>query len=101
MYDVGWNGRVVDGRRWGAAFRGIINAAQAQSVKGLSFLQISDSHVADKPANPNAIGTLEEATKDQDITDATRVHDPYGRYHPPVETVGIRRRRPHHFAITP
>jgi 3',5'-cyclic AMP phosphodiesterase CpdA len=41
---------------------GIIGTAQAQSVKGLSFLQISDSHVGfDKPANPNAIGTLEEA----------------------------------------
>ena len=41
---------------------GIIGTAQAQSVKGLSFLQISDSHMGfDKPANPNAIGTLEEA----------------------------------------
>jgi 3',5'-cyclic AMP phosphodiesterase CpdA len=41
---------------------GIIGTAEAQSVKGLSFLQISDSHVGfDKPANPNAIGTLEEA----------------------------------------
>ena len=30
---------------------GIIDTAQAQSVKGLSFLQISDSHVGfDKPA---------------------------------------------------
>ena len=29
---------------------------------GLTFLQISDSHVGfDKPANPNALGTLEEA----------------------------------------
>jgi 3',5'-cyclic AMP phosphodiesterase CpdA len=41
---------------------GIIGTTQAQSVKGLSFLQISDSHMGfDKPANPNAIGTLEEA----------------------------------------
>jgi 3',5'-cyclic AMP phosphodiesterase CpdA len=41
---------------------GIIDTALAQSVKGLSFLQISDSHMGfDKPANPNAIGTLEEA----------------------------------------
>src|SRR4029077_2338831 len=41
---------------------GIVGTALAQSVKGLSFLQISDSHVGfDKPANPNAIGTLEEA----------------------------------------
>src|ERR1700743_3219661 len=36
--------------------------AQAQTAKGLSFLQISDSHIGfDKPANPNALGTLEEA----------------------------------------
>ena len=36
--------------------------AQAQEAKGLTFMQISDSHVGfDKPANPNALGTLEEA----------------------------------------
>src|SRR5277367_1110240 len=41
---------------------GIIGEAQAQQAKGLTFLQISDSHVGfDKPANPNALGTLEEA----------------------------------------
>jgi 3',5'-cyclic-AMP phosphodiesterase len=41
---------------------GIIDEAVAQEAKGLTFLQISDSHVGfDKPANPNALGTLEEA----------------------------------------
>src|SRR2546427_5008351 len=41
---------------------GIIGEATAAQPSGLSFLQISDSHVGfDKPANPNAIGTLEEA----------------------------------------
>jgi 3',5'-cyclic AMP phosphodiesterase CpdA len=36
--------------------------ASAQGAGGLTFLQISDSHVGfDKPANPNALGTLEEA----------------------------------------
>ena len=41
---------------------GIIAEAEAQAAAGLSFLQISDSHVGfDKPANPNALGTLEEA----------------------------------------
>jgi hypothetical protein len=31
-------------------------------VHGFSFVQISDSHIGfDKPANPNALGTLEEA----------------------------------------
>ena len=40
---------------------GIIDEAVAQEAKGLTFLQISDSHVGfDKPANPNALGTLEE-----------------------------------------
>src|SRR3974390_381317 len=41
---------------------GIIGEAQAADARGLTFLQISDSHVGfDKPANPNALGTLEEA----------------------------------------
>ena len=41
---------------------GIIGEAMAAEPSGLTFLQISDSHVGfDKPANPNALGTLEEA----------------------------------------
>ena len=41
---------------------GIIDKALAQQTSGFTFLQISDSHVGfDKPANPNALGTLEEA----------------------------------------
>ena len=37
-------------------------AAATPASGGLSFLQISDSHVGfDKPANPNALGTLQEA----------------------------------------
>ena len=43
---------------------GIIDSAQAATTaaSGMTFLQISDSHVGfDKPANPNALGTLEEA----------------------------------------
>jgi 3',5'-cyclic AMP phosphodiesterase CpdA len=41
---------------------GIIGEATAAEPNGLTFLQISDSHVGfDKPANPNVIGTLEEA----------------------------------------
>ena len=41
---------------------GIIDQALAAESGKLSFLQISDSHVGfDKPANPNVIGTLEEA----------------------------------------
>ena len=41
---------------------GLVDAARAAAAPGLSFLQISDSHMGfDKPANPNAKGTLEEA----------------------------------------
>jgi 3',5'-cyclic AMP phosphodiesterase CpdA len=41
---------------------GIIGEASAQEANGFTFLQISDSHMGfDKPANPNAKGTLEEA----------------------------------------
>jgi 3',5'-cyclic AMP phosphodiesterase CpdA len=37
-------------------------AGAAEQPSGLTFLQISDSHIGfDKPANPNTIGTLEEA----------------------------------------
>jgi 3',5'-cyclic AMP phosphodiesterase CpdA len=43
---------------------GLVDAATAAEAPGLSFLQISDSHVGfDKPANPNALGTLEEGIK--------------------------------------
>ena len=41
---------------------GLVEAANAAETSGMTFLQISDSHVGfDKPANPNALGTLEEA----------------------------------------
>ena len=41
---------------------GLVDEANAAEAKGLTFLQISDSHMGfDKPANPNVKGTLEEA----------------------------------------
>ncbi len=41
---------------------GLVGEAMAADAPGLTFLQISDSHMGfDKPANPNAKGTLEEA----------------------------------------
>ena len=41
---------------------GFIGEANAAEPRGLTFAQISDSHVGfNKPANPNARGTLEEA----------------------------------------
>src|SRR6202020_1986708 len=40
----------------------LIGSAQAAESSGITFLQISDSHVGfDKKANPNALGTLQEA----------------------------------------
>src|SRR6201995_187077 len=40
---------------------GLVDAANAAEPAGLTFLQISDSHIGfDKPANPKAAGTLEE-----------------------------------------
>jgi Icc-related predicted phosphoesterase len=41
---------------------GIIDQALAAEASKLTFLQISDSHIGfNKPANPNSIGTLQEA----------------------------------------
>jgi 3',5'-cyclic AMP phosphodiesterase CpdA len=41
---------------------GLVDEAMAAETKGLTFMQISDSHMGfDKPANPDAKGTLEEA----------------------------------------
>lgn len=41
---------------------GIVDSAQAAEPSGMTFLQISDSHIGfDKAANPNALGALEEA----------------------------------------
>ena len=40
----------------------LLASAQAAEAEGFSFVQISDSHVGfDKAANPNALGTLQEA----------------------------------------
>lgn len=41
---------------------GLIDQAVAAEANGLTFLQISDSHIGfDKPANPDVIGTLQAA----------------------------------------
>jgi len=41
---------------------GLIGEVLAADLKSFTFLQISDSHIGfDKPANPNALGTLKEA----------------------------------------
>ena len=79
---------------------GLIDRGHGRRGQGLTFLQISDSHIGfDKPANPNAKGTLEEAIgrikalpakpsfmiHTGDITHLSKV----GR---------VRRRRPDHLA---
>src|SRR6186997_1873059 len=41
---------------------GLVDQAMAAEAPGLTFMQISDSHMGvDKPVNPNTKGTLEEA----------------------------------------
>ena len=74
--------------------------ARPPSASGLTFLQISDSHVGfDKPANPNALGTLEEAiSKIKALPVQALLHHSYRRHHPSLQAVRIRRRRPHHLA---
>jgi len=40
----------------------LLGDAQAAEALGFTFLQISDSHIGfNKPANPDALGTLQEA----------------------------------------
>ena len=72
----------------------LISEAQA-AASGFSFVQISDSHIGfDKPANPNALGTLEEAiAKIGALLDEARLHDSYRRHHSSLQTAAIRRRR--------
>ena len=63
MHDLGRDRRPVDGRgRRAALARPGRRGGRRRRRAALTFLQISDSHVGfDKPANPNALGTLEEA----------------------------------------
>ena len=79
---------------------GIIGEARPRSASGLTFLQISDSHVGfDKPANPNAHRHARGGDRpDQGAAGEAVLHDPHRRHHPSVEAVRIRRRRPHHLA---
>ena len=65
---------------------GLIGDALAAEASAFTFLQISDSHIGfNKPANPDALGTLREAigkAKKLDSENAPGLHDLYGRYHP-------------------
>ena len=55
-----------------------------KAATGFSFLQISDSHVGfNKPANPDALGTLKEAIdKVNGLPVKPASHDPHRRHHP-------------------
>ncbi|MBK5198093.1 MAG: metallophosphoesterase [Methyloceanibacter sp.] len=57
---------------------GLLGDALAADAPGFTFLQISDSHVGfNKPANPDALGTLREAiakTKDVKTRPAFMIH---------------------------
>ena len=79
---------------------GLVGSAQAAEPAGLTFLQISDSHVGfDKPANPNALGTLEEAIakiKSMPVKPSFMIHT--GDISHLSKAVRVRRRRPHHLA---
>jgi hypothetical protein len=81
---------------------GIIGEATAAEPSGLTFLQISDSHVGfDKPANPNAIGTLEEAINKIHSLPVKPSFIIRTGDHPSLQALRIRRRRPHHLASPP
>ena len=81
---------------------GIIDEAVAAQQKGFTFLQISDSHMGfDKPANPNAKGTLEEAIgRVKAMPVKAFVHDSHRRYFTSVQAIRIRRCRAHHLPVT-
>jgi 3',5'-cyclic AMP phosphodiesterase CpdA len=57
---------------------GLVGEALAADAKGFTFLQISDSHIGfDKPANPNALATLQEAigkVKSMPVQPAFMIH---------------------------
>src|SRR6202041_795191 len=61
MHALGRHRCFVDSKRRHSTID-LIGSAQAAEGSGFTFLQISDSHVGfDKKANPNALGTLQEA----------------------------------------
>ena len=66
---------------------GLLGDAFAAVPSGFTFLQISDSHVGfNKPANPDALGTLREAIGKVKVSAVpSRLYDPYGRHYSSVQ----------------
>ena len=74
-----------------------IEEAQAADLTGLTFAQISDSHIGfNKDANTDVPGTLKAAIAQ--VRGAPRAILPaaHGRHQPPVQARGVRSRRPAH-----
>jgi hypothetical protein len=73
---------------------GLLDQTMAPDASGLTFLQISDSHVGfAKPVNPNVKGTLEEAiSRIKTMPVQPSFVNPYRRHHAFVQAIGIRRR---------
>ena len=71
---------------------GIIDTALAAEPSKITFLQISDSHVGfDKPANPNVIGTLEEAiAKVKSLPTTALLHDPHRGHYSSLKAGRVR-----------
>ena len=64
MHDMGRNGPPLGIERGGGPLtKGLVDGAcAAPAPKEFTFVQISDSHIGfNKPANPDAVGTLREA----------------------------------------
>ena len=82
---------------------GLIGEANAAALDGLTFLQISDSHVGfDKPANPehhrHARGSDRQ---DQGAAREAGFRPSHRRHHASLQAVRVRRCRPHHLAGSP
>jgi hypothetical protein len=63
---------------------GLVDQARAEEAKGLTFMQISDSHMGfDKHAGGGDRPL-------QGAADETVIHDPYRRYYASLQACGIR-----------
>ena len=73
---------------------GLLGEAIA-AESGFTFLQISDSHVGfNKPANPDALGTLREAVaRVKALSRKPGLHDSHRRHHAPLQARRIRQCR--------